>query len=101
MRFALSLILLGSLAGCATTPTTVSVPVPVPCVSERPARPEPCVPADGSRVEWLRCALVEREILRGYVAELEAVLGACVETRPESGIRPPAGALLPSSLRRP
>jgi len=66
-----------SLAGCAAT-ETVHVPVPVPCIDKVPARPEACVQRDASRPEWLRCALVERERLLGYVGELEAVLGACV-----------------------
>ena len=68
-----------SLAGCAATdPATVRVPVPVPCVDKVPTRPEACQPRDDSRPEWLRCALVERERLLGYVGELEAVLEACV-----------------------
>lgn len=68
-----------SLAGCAATePVTVRVPAPVPCVDRMPARPDACQPRDASRPEWLRCALVERERLLGYVGELEAVLEACV-----------------------
>lgn len=91
MRSALLLISVAvASSGCATT--TVRVPIPVSCVAERPARPADCSPTDDSRAEWLRCALVEREALRGYVAELEATVDACV-TRPESGIRPPANAL--------
>ena len=94
MRFAPWLISIAAgslLAGCATT---VRVPVPVPCVSDRPTRPAVCSPADDSRVEYLRCALVERESLRGYVGELEAVLDACAAPS-EPGIRPPAGSLMP------
>ena len=96
MRFApwLISIAVGSLlAGCATT--TVRVPVPVPCVSDRPTRPAGCAPADDSRVEYFRCALVERETLRGYVGELEAILDACSSSS-EFGLRPPPGALTPN-----
>lgn len=79
MRCAPWLISLASLTGCATTdPVTVRVPVPVPCIDRMPARPDACTPRDDSRPEWLRCALAEREALRGYVGELEAVLQGCV-----------------------
>ena len=72
-------VAVASLAGCAATdPATVRVPVPVPCFDRVPTRPDACQPRDDSRPEWLRCALVERELLRGYVGELEAVLEACV-----------------------
>lgn len=69
----------GSLVGCAATdPVTVRVPVPVPCVDRMPDKPEQCQLRDDSRPEWLRCALVERERLLGYVEQLEAVLEACI-----------------------
>lgn len=69
----------GSLVGCAATdPVTVRVPVPVPCIDRMPTRPDACQLRDDSRPEWLRCALVERERLLGYVGELEAVLEACI-----------------------
>lgn len=91
-RWSISIAAASLLCGCATT--TVRVPVPVPCISDRPAKPAGCSPSDDSRVEYLRCALVERESLRGYVGELEAVVDACLSTS-EPGLRPPAGVLLP------
>jgi hypothetical protein len=35
------------------------------------------MPADDSRPEWLRCALVAAMANRGYRTELEAALRAC------------------------
>lgn len=78
MRWLIS-VALASLAGCsATGPVAVRVPVPVPCVEKLPERPAECIQRDDSRPEWLRCALVERDLLRGYAGELEAVLQACI-----------------------
>ena len=78
MRSALLLMLL---AGCATPPKTevVQVPVPVPCKVDMPDRPTMCVPKDDSRVEWLRCVLVDLPSWQQYARELEAALVGCVE----------------------
>lgn len=77
MRSALLLMLL---AGCATPQKNevVQVPVPVPCNVTLPDRPVWCVPKDDSRVEWLRCVLVDLPSWQQYARELEATLTACV-----------------------
>lgn len=71
------------LAGCGTRlPERVEIPVPVPCVERLPERPALATDAlaTGATVyDKTRAALAERQQLRGYVVELEAVLGACVE----------------------
>ena len=63
------------LAGCASNP--VQVPIPVPCVTELPARPEACEPTNETRPEYLRCVLVDCERNKGYTKQLEAVLIGC------------------------
>lgn len=73
MRLAVAVVLL---AGCATDPT--HIPVPVPCVAALPVKPETCKPKDDSRQEYLRCVLVDCERTRGYALELEAALTGCV-----------------------
>ena len=80
MRFGNIIILLSIvLSGCATTPETVEVKVPVPVTVSCPQVPKPgmCVPKNDSRVEWLRCALIDRELIKAYVLELEQTLEAC------------------------
>lgn len=76
-----SYLLLILLTGCAAIPEkvqTVNIPVPVyvQCKTDI-TPPELCIPADDSRVEWLRCELANAEINRAYVKQLEAVLAAC------------------------
>lgn len=72
------------LAGCgATVPQRVEVPVPVPCiradqVPQRPALSTDTLRPDASVYDKARAALAERQQLRGYVEELEAVLEACI-----------------------
>lgn len=70
-----------ALAGCATgLPERVEIPVPVPCVQhlpERPALATDALAAGATTYDKARAALAERQQLRGYVVELEAVLGAC------------------------
>lgn len=69
------------LAGCESLrPVRVEIPVAVPCVRERPQRPALAtdqLPADATVHDKARALLAERHQLRGYVAELEAVIEAC------------------------
>lgn len=83
-RIWLSGILLAvSITGCSTPGgSTVEVQVPVPvyvrCGAKIPPKPEQCVYQE-DRVAWLRCALIERERLKAYAADLAAQLRACSE----------------------
>lgn len=77
------LLLVCLLWGCATAPQVVEVrvPVPVPCVTEIPAAPsvtpdERLVAMDDYRLVLTLAR--ERLLLIGHVAELRAVLEACV-----------------------
>lgn len=72
------LVALLVLNGCGNNPARTEVPIPVPCVSKLPAKPEACSPADTSRQEYLRCALADCERRRGYTDQLEAALVGCV-----------------------
>lgn len=80
---ALGLVLALGLAGCGTRlPQRVEVPVPVPCiradqVPQRPALATDTLKPDASVYDKARAALAERQQLRGYVAELEAVIMGC------------------------
>ncbi len=79
LRAALPLAALLTLNACGVPrPQTVSVPVPVSCVSEIPARPDfPAVnKADGLFVR-VQKLLAERELRIAYEGKLEAVLAAC------------------------
>lgn len=74
-----------SVAACATTeaakePTTVLVPLPVPCISTMPTKPpwatlDPALPTD--IYSRLVAALKELGQRRAYEQELEAVLQGC------------------------
>ena len=81
MRTLALLLMLPVLAACETLPRLqhVEVPIPTPCRVAIPVSPAQCVPSDDSRAEWLRCALSDCEIRKGYQAELEAALKACTE----------------------
>jgi hypothetical protein len=76
----LALPFLALVAACGgdKKPLEIRIPVPVPCVAERPARPDYPVIKDGDsifvRVQKL---LAERELRRAYEGELEAALAAC------------------------
>lgn len=74
---AISLILALPLIGCASAPERVEVPIPVPCVTKLPPKPEVCEPKDKSRPEYLRCVLVNCERTAGYAKQLEAALTGC------------------------
>lgn len=70
------------LAGCAHDPITIKVPVPVPCIKERPAAPiYPTVSEDAGIFERVKVLLAERELRKGYEAKLEAMLAACGEIK--------------------
>lgn len=99
---ALGVIMLAlGLAGCGTRlPHRVEVPVPVPCVRadqvpQRPALATDALRPDASVYDKARAALAERQQLRAYVVELEAVLGSCMtSTEGGSEARRPSGAAL-------
>ena len=76
------ILLLSSLllAGCATDPITIRVPVPVKCVERVPERPALLSDADllllddyGLVVSLAR----DRRLRQGYQAQLEAVVEGC------------------------
>lgn len=71
------------ITGCTTLPEkTVEVKIPiavtVPCKTDIP-KPGICLPKNDSRVEWLRCQLVDRERNQAYIKQLEAALAVCAE----------------------
>lgn len=83
------LIVLILLAGCAGTPTvvsipepvTVKIPVPVSCVSAMPAKPATTTDQELAAMnDYALVLALRREVLtlRGYLAELEAVLTGCL-----------------------
>lgn len=80
MRIFALLLTLPVLAACDTIPKVekVEVPIPVPCKITIPNPPPECRPLNDTRAEWLRCMLSDCELRRGYQAELEAALKACV-----------------------
>ncbi|WP_062196575.1 hypothetical protein [Caldimonas taiwanensis] len=79
----LGVVLAMGLAGCGTRlPQRVEMPVPVPCirsdqVPQRPVLATDTLKPDASVYDKARAALAERQQLRGYVAELEAVIMGC------------------------
>ena len=75
-RLILPLILL---AGCAhKTPEPQLIPVPTPCISKQPAKPNyPTVAPDAGLFERVQALLAERELRIAYEGEMEAVLSAC------------------------
>lgn len=79
----LGVVLAVGLAGCGTRlPQRVEVPVPVPCiradrVPQRPALATETLKPGASVYDKARAALAERQQLRGYVSELEAVIMGC------------------------
>ena len=80
IRAALPLLLL---AGCATAPALperVEVPVPVPCVSAMPVRPDLVTDANLRAMTDYQLVLAlwrDRMQRRQYEAEVEAVIAAC------------------------
>jgi starvation-inducible outer membrane lipoprotein len=69
------------LIGCSTipkAPETVQVPVYVPCVGERPTPPEKAIPKNDSVSEQVRAMLIDNARMKGYIAQLEAVVDGCI-----------------------
>lgn len=79
---ALVLTLALALAGCATRPATVSVPVVVGCVGQLPARPvntfgAGAYPGDKAAAQ---AALIDSAAWEGYATKLEVVIAGCPRT---------------------
>jgi starvation-inducible outer membrane lipoprotein len=69
------------LIGCSTipkAPETVQVPVYVSCVGERPTPPEKAIPKNDSVSEQVRAMLIDNARMKGYIAQLEAVVDGCI-----------------------
>jgi hypothetical protein len=69
------------MAGCSTipkAPETVQVPVYVSCVGERPTPPEKAIPKNDSVSERVRAMLIDNARMKGYIAQLEAVVDGCL-----------------------
>jgi hypothetical protein len=67
------------LAGCATKPVTVQVPVSVPCVGTVPDRPGSTFgagkwPGDKAAAQ---AALIDAALWQGYAIKLEVVVAGC------------------------
>lgn len=81
MRTLLVASSLALLVGCTTIPKEVRVPVPVPCIPERPARPSLLADAELRAFDdyGLVIALArDRRLRQAYEAELEAALAGCL-----------------------
>lgn len=81
MRAVLLLIAALAMAGCATTPRTLtaSVPVAVGCLGPKPARPESSFgigPYPGDK-EAAQTALKDSAAWEGYATGLEAAMAGC------------------------
>lgn len=77
LTLALSILLIG----CSTipkAPETVQVPVYVTCVGERPTPPEKAIPKNDSVSERVRAMLIDNARMKGYIAQLEAVVDGCL-----------------------
>lgn len=69
------------LAGCASIPkepVTVYVPTYVSCVGERPTKPDAAIPRNDSPSEHVRALLIDMERMKGYIANLEAIVDGCI-----------------------
>jgi hypothetical protein len=80
-KFVVSLLICALLTGCPTIPqkpVTVYVPTYVSCVGERPTKPDAAIPRNDSVSEQVRALLIDMERMRGYVAELEAIVDGCI-----------------------
>lgn len=80
MRAALLLTVV-ALAGCAhttTVPETITIPVPVPCKVEEPAKPDyRYAPPYDSLFDAVRDLLGDRELAQSYENELRIALKSC------------------------
>jgi hypothetical protein len=56
----------------------VEIPIPVRPLESAPKAPAWAAPKDNSRPEVLRAELINLNLCRGYVIELEAAVGICV-----------------------
>jgi hypothetical protein len=68
-----------TLAGCATKPVTVKVPVSVPCVGAVPDRPGSTFgagkwPGDKAAAQ---ATLIDAALWQGYATKLEVVVAGC------------------------
>lgn len=81
MYKSLTILCISLLAGCASipkAPDTVYVSNNVSCVGERPTKPESATPRNNSASEQVRALLIDMERMKGYVAQLEAVVDGCL-----------------------
>lgn len=66
------------MTGCACTPKTIEVMVPVKCIDRVPAKPVPVIPpkdaGDGTKV---RLALDYAARLEKYASELDPIIAGC------------------------
>lgn len=74
-----NILLCAALAGCATKPITVQVPVTVPCVGALPERPGSTFgagkwPGDKAAAQ---AALIDAALWQGYATRLEVVVAGC------------------------
>lgn len=86
-----AMILCLLLAGCATEPQKVSVPVTVGCVGQVPARPVNTFGAGaypGDKVA-AQAALIDSAAWEGYATKLEVVIAGCPSRA--AGLSPPVG----------
>ena len=67
--------------GCSMLPVReVKIPIPVPCVSQVPLRPESALdklPAETPLFDAMRAFMDDRDRLRSHTDTLEALLEAC------------------------
>lgn len=84
------IVLLGLLlvlTGCAAPPVTASIKVPVPCIEKKPERPVLVTDAELAAMNDYQLPLALRAyhlVAGAYIAELEAVTGACAVLPPAS-----------------
>lgn len=78
----MTLILVLALAGCASQPQTIHVPVPTPCQASVPAEPEynfPKLTKQNTMFEAVRALLADRELSLAYELELRAIVDTCTK----------------------
>lgn len=84
MRRALVALLALPLAACGGERPVVHIPIPVPCVTEKPVRPDypayvarPGASAQDELFDRVKVLLSREKLKDGYIGELEAVVEAC------------------------
>lgn len=78
MRRAAIVLALSVLAGCATTPA--SIPIPISCISALPVSPASefdALPDSATLYDAVRALLIDRIAREQYRRELEAVIAGC------------------------